>query len=316
MRKGVPYRIVAGLRFYERKEIKDLLAYLRLIHNPDNDLAFLRIVNVPKRGLGDATIARLAAYAEQFDISLFQALSYLEGIDGLSGRFKNALEAFRILIDGFRMQLGDFTLTELTRSVLEQSGYLRELESEGDSEALARIENLQEFLSVTSQFETDVSPTDLGALLEHVALINEVDSYDSTADAVSLMTLHGSKGLEFPVVFIVGLEEGIFPHARSSFEEEQLEEERRLAYVGMTRAEDRLYLTCSRQRTLYGTTKMNPISTFVTEIDSEYVEQVGAVRSMPSLKGILPPADRKPALQTQPIRRVTRFATRPGVMAW
>ncbi|HHT69623.1 MAG TPA: DNA helicase PcrA [Firmicutes bacterium] len=290
MRKGVPYRIVAGLRFYERKEIKDLLAYLRLIHNPDNDLAFLRIVNVPKRGLGDATIARLAAYAEQFDISLFQALSYLEGIDGLSGRFKNALEAFRILIDGFRMQLGDFTLTELTRSVLEQSGYLRELESEGDSEALARIENLQEFLSVTSQFETDVSPTDLGALLEHVALINEVDSYDSTADAVSLMTLHGSKGLEFPVVFIVGLEEGIFPHARSSFEEEQLEEERRLAYVGMTRAEDRLYLTCSRQRTLYGTTKMNPISTFVTEIDSEYVEQVGAVRSMPSLKGILPPS--------------------------
>ncbi|HBN95738.1 MAG TPA: DNA helicase PcrA [Firmicutes bacterium] len=288
MRRGVPYRIVAGLRFYERKEIKDLLAYLRLIQNPDNDLAFLRIVNVPKRGLGDATLGRLAAYAEQFEISLFETLSFLDGVDGLSPRFKNSLEAFRVLIDGFRMQLGDFTLTELTKSVLEQSGYLRELESAGDSDALARIENLQEFLSVTSQFETDVSPIDLGALLEHVALINEVDSYDAAADAVNMMTLHGSKGLEFPVVFIVGLEEGIFPHARSSFETEQLEEERRLAYVGMTRAQDRLFLTCSWQRTLYGATKLNAVSTFVDEIAEEFLAKVGVSTSGPSLKGIIP----------------------------
>ncbi|NMB20579.1 MAG: DNA helicase PcrA [Firmicutes bacterium] len=287
MRKGIPYRIVAGLRFYERKEIKDLLAYLRLIQNPDNDQAFLRIVNVPRRGLGDATISRLSAYAEQFDISLYGTLSFLDGIDGLTPRFRNALQAFRVLIDGLRMQLGSYTLTELTTSVLEQSGYLRELESEGDAEALARIENLQEFLSVTGQFEVDVSPTDLGALLEHVALINEVDSYDATADAVNMMTLHGSKGLEFPVVFIVGLEEGIFPHARSAFEPEQLEEERRLAYVGMTRAEERLFLTCSRQRTLFGATKMNPISTFVDEIDQEFLAHQGSLGS-PRLKGILP----------------------------
>lgn len=288
MRRGVPYRIVAGLRFYERKEIKDLLAYLRLIQNPDNDLAFLRIVNVPKRGLGDATLARLAAYAEEFEISLFATLSFLDGVDGLTARFKNSLESFKVLIEGLRMQLGDFTLTELTKSVLEQSGYLRELESEGDSEALARIENLQEFLSVTSQFEADVSPTDLGALLEHVALINEVDSYDAAADAVNMMTIHGSKGLEFPVVFIVGLEEDIFPHARSSFESEQLEEERRLAYVGMTRAQDRLFLTCSRQRTLYGTTKLNAVSTFVDEIGDEFLEQVGHSASGLSLRGIIP----------------------------
>lgn len=294
MRRGIPYRIVAGLRFYERKEIKDLLAYLRLIANPDNDLAFLRIVNVPKRGLGDATIARLGAYAEQFGISLFQTLSFLEGVDGLSARFKNSLQAFRVLIEGLRLQLGVFTLTELTSSVLEQSGYLRELEAEGDSEALARIENLQEFLSVTSQFETDVSPTDLGALLEHVALINEVDSYDSTADAVNLMTLHGSKGLEFPVVFMVGMEEGIFPHARSSFETEQLEEERRLAYVGMTRAEERLFLTSSRQRTLYGATQLNAVSTFVGEIGEEFLDQKVPPNRGPSLRGIIPPSPARP----------------------
>ena len=287
MRKGIPYRIVAGLRFYERKEIKDLLAYLRLVQNPDNDQAFLRIVNVPKRGLGDATIARLSAYAEQFDLSLFATLSYLEGVDGLAPRFRNALQAFRVLIDGLRMQLGQFTLTELTTSVLEQSGYLRELEAEGDLEALARIENLQEFLSVTGQFEQDGSPTDLGAFLEHVALINEVDSYDTSADAVNMMTLHGSKGLEFPVVFIVGMEEGIFPHARSAFEAEQLEEERRLAYVGMTRAEERLFLTCSRQRTLFGTTKLNPISTFVDEIDPEFLAHQVPAGGM-RLKGIVP----------------------------
>ncbi len=293
MRKGIPYRIVAGLRFYERKEIKDLLAYLRLMQNPDNDQAFLRIVNVPRRGLGDATIGRLSGYAEQFGISLFATLSFLEGVDGLSPRFKNALQAFRVLIEGLRMQLGSFTVTELAKSVLEQSGYLRELESEGDLEAMGRIENLQEFLSVTGQFESDVSPTDLGALLEHVALINEVDTYDSSADAVNMMTLHGSKGLEFPVVFIVGLEEGIFPHARSAFEEGQLEEERRLAYVGMTRAEERLFLTCSRQRTLFGATKLNPISPFVSEIDQVYLEHQGLPGSGPRLRGIVPASRRK-----------------------
>lgn len=294
MRRGIPYRIVSGLRFYERKEIKDLLAYLRLIHNPSNDFSFLRIVNVPKRGLGDATIARLSAYAEQFGISLYETLSYLEGVDGLSPRFIGALGEFKVLIDGFRMQLGDYTLTELTELVLRQSGYLGELESQGDAEAMARMENLREFLSVTKQFEVEVSPTDLGALLEHVALINDVDTYDQEANAVSLMTIHASKGLEFPVVFMVGLEEGIFPHARSAFEVGQLEEERRLAYVGMTRAQERLFLTCSRERTLYGSTRPNPISSFVGEVADEYLEQTGlaAKGSFKSLQGIVP--DLKP----------------------
>lgn len=290
MRRGIPYRIISGVRFYERKEIKDLLAYLRLIHNPQNDVGFMRIVNVPRRGIGDATIGRLSAYAQEFGISLFESLSYLDGIDGLSSRFSKALLEFKTLIDGLRMQLGDFTVTELTEAVLKQSGYLAELEAQGDEDAKIRLENLQEFLSLTQQFETDRAATDLGAFLEYVALISDVDTYDDEADAVSLMTVHASKGLEFPVVFIVGLEEGIFPHSRAALEEGQIEEERRLAYVAMTRAEKRLFLTCARERTLYGTKRPNPISTFVNEIDQEYLEEITPKSSFPSLHSIIPPA--------------------------
>lgn len=290
MRRGVPYRIISGLRFYERKEIKDLLAYLRLIHNPYNDLSFLRIVNVPKRGLGDATINRLADYANQFGLSLYETLSYLDGIDGLGSRFSKSLQEFKVLIDGLRMQLGDLALTDLTELVLQQSGYFHELESQGDQEAIARMENLREFLSVTKQFEAEVSTNDLGALLEHVALISDTDTYDGEADVVSLMTIHASKGLEFPVVFISGLEEGIFPHSRALFEAGEIEEERRLAYVGMTRAQDRLYLTCSRERTLYGATRPNPISTFIKEIDKQFLEEAGSKSSFPSLGSIMPKA--------------------------
>lgn len=292
MRSGVPYRIISGLRFYERLEIKDLLAYLRLIHNPNNDFSFLRIINVPKRGLGDATINRLSQYAEEFGISLYETLSYLDGVNGLAPRFTNSLGEFKVMIDRFRSMLGDITLTELTESILQESGYLSGLEARGDREAIGRMENLREFLSVTKQFEEETSPTDLGAFLEHIALISDVDSYDHEANAVSLMTLHASKGLEFPVVFICGLEEGIFPHSRSLMESEQLEEERRLAYVGMTRAEERLFLTSSNVRTLYGSTKVNAISTFVEEIDKIYLEDMSLDVS---LQGIIPQAKIQPA---------------------
>lgn len=288
MRRGIPYRIISGLRFYERKEIKDLLAYLRLIHNPQNDLSFLRIVNVPRRGLGPTTIGRLSAYAEQFGISLFETLSYLEGIDGLGPRFIKSLTEFRVLIEGLRMQLGATSLTELTEAVLQQSGYLNELESQNDQEALGRIENLREFLSVTQQFEEEYSTSDLGALLEHVALISDADTYDGEADAISMMTIHASKGLEFPTVFMVGMEEGIFPHSRALVEGNEIEEERRLAYVGMTRAEERLFLTCGRERTLYGATRPNPISSFVKEIDDAFVEDLQEQSARSNLSGIIP----------------------------
>ena len=276
LRSGVPYRIVSGVRFYERKEIKDLLAYLRLIHNPNNDLSFLRVVNTPRRGIGETTLARLTAYAEQFSISLFASLSYLAGVDGLSAKYIKALEGFRALVDGWRERLPELRLTALVGAVLQESGYLAELQAQGDPEAQARLENLEEFLSLAQQFETGDTLTDLGTLLEYVALISDVDTYDAEADAVSMMTVHASKGLEFPVVFIVGMEEGIFPHARSAWEDGQLEEERRLAYVAMTRAQDRLILSCARQRTLYGATRPNAISTFVREIDPRYLEEKGS----------------------------------------
>ncbi|NLJ80565.1 MAG: DNA helicase PcrA [Firmicutes bacterium] len=272
MRRGVPYRIVSGLRFYERREIKDLLAYLRLIYNPDDDFSFRRIINVPRRGIGKATLGRLNQYAQEFGISLYAALSYLEGIDGLGARFLKSLGEFKAKIDNLIPQAGELPLTELTKLVLNESGYLADLEKQGDLESQERIENLEEFLSVTAEFENEVSATDLGGFLEQIALSTDVDSYDQEADVVNLMTVHVSKGLEFPVVFICGLEEGIFPHSRSLEGPGELEEERRLAYVGMTRAKDRLYLTCAQNRTLYGLTKQNAVSTFVKEIDQEFLD--------------------------------------------
>lgn len=285
MRSGIPYRIVSGVRFYERKEIKDLLAYLRLIHNPSNDISFLRVVNTPRRGIGETTLDRLGTYAQQFELSLYDSLSYLEGVDGLGGKALKALAAFRDMVRGWRGRLDELSLSSLVSTVLEESGYLAELQAQRDDEAQQRMENLQEFLSLAKQFETAGNvAADLGTLLEYVALISDVDTYDSEADAVSMMTVHASKGLEFPVVFIVGLEEGVFPHARSAWEDGQLEEERRLAYVAMTRAQERLFLTCAKQRTLYGATRPNAVSTFVREIDPRHLAEQGAgFRALPRM---------------------------------
>lgn len=293
MRRGIPYRIISGVRFYERREIKDLLAYLQLIANPQNDFALQRIINVPRRGLGDVTIGRLTQYAAEFQIGLYETLAYLDGIDGLGPRFMKTLSEFKQMIETFRKQLGFLSLTELTELVLDETGYLAQLEAQGDEDANIRIENLREFLSVTKQFEAEVSSTDLAGFLEHVALISDVDSYDQDADAVSLMTVHASKGLEFPAVFISGFEEGIFPHSLSLLDTSEIEEERRLAYVGMTRAEELLYLTCSQQRTLYGTIKMNPVSRFVEEIDPQFLEEKGGLGGSLNLAAIVPSARSK-----------------------
>ncbi|HHY10964.1 MAG TPA: UvrD-helicase domain-containing protein, partial [Firmicutes bacterium] len=287
IRRAIPYRIVSGLRFYDRREIKDLLAYLRLIYNPQDDFSFRRIINVPRRGIGEVTLNRLASYAAEFGLSLFESLSYLDGIEGLGARFLRALGEFKEMTARLREQADKLSLTELTERVLVESGYLDDLERQGDEEALGRRENLQEFLSVTKQFEKEEGP-DLGALLEHVALISDVDTYDQAADAVSLMTLHASKGLEFPVVFVCGMEEGIFPHARSLEEPGEIEEERRLAYVGMTRAQEHLFLSCAKVRTLYGATKRMLVSPFVEEIDARFLENHGQPGALTHLSGIIP----------------------------
>jgi len=275
IRRGIPYAIVAGLRFYERKEIKDLIAYLRLIENPADLYSLRRVINVPKRGIGEVTLGRVEKYAAENGISAYDALARAEEIPGLGQRAVGALQQFYKLVEAWRSKAGRVSLTRLTEEVLETSGYMAELRADRSPEAEGRIENLKEFLSVTKQYEDENANGDLSGFLEHVALVADVDLYDETVDAVVMMTLHAAKGLEFPVVFLVGMEEGVFPHSRALWEPAELEEERRLCYVGITRAMERLYLTCAQLRTLYGSTAQNHISRFVEEIPEDCLEEVG-----------------------------------------
>ncbi|HEY8418401.1 MAG TPA: DNA helicase PcrA [Limnochordales bacterium] len=275
MHRGVPYRIVSGVRFYERKEIKDLLAYLRVIFNPYDGLSLRRIINAPRRGIGDTTVGRLEAYAAATGQPLYEVLADDDALAELSPAVAQRVRAFHGQLEGWRALVGSVSLTALAERVLQESGYLAELHNERTVEAEARVENLKEFLSVTRQFEVEQGQ-DLGAFLEHVALVSDVDAYDPDADSVTLMTLHAAKGLEFPVVFLVGMEEGVFPHARAAMEPGELEEERRLCYVGMTRAMERLYLTCAQQRMLYGEPVASAVSRFVGEIPPHLLEDRSA----------------------------------------
>ena len=254
---------------------------MRVLENPDDLYSLRRVINVPRRGIGDVTLGRLEAFALEDEISVFAALDKLDSIPGLGGRAIKALRRFKELIDGLRAKVGKVNLTRLTKAVLDETQYLVELEKERTPEADGRIENLKEFLSVTKQYEEETPDADLAGFLEHVALVADVDLYDDSADAVVMMSLHAAKGLEFPVVFLVGMEEGVFPHSRSLWEPGELEEERRLCYVGITRAMETLYLTCAELRTLYGTTSRNFISRFVEEIPEEYIDELG--REAPGL---------------------------------
>lgn len=274
MRRGIPYAIVAGLRFYERREIKDLIAYLRLLENPADLYSLRRVINTPRRGIGDVTLGRLESFALEQNISTYEALQRAEEIPELGGRGISAVQGFQKLVDSLRSRVGKVSLTRLTQDVLEMTGYVTELERERTPEADGRIENLKEFLSVTKQYEEEAVAPDLSGFLEHVALVADVDLYDEDADAVVMMSLHAAKGLEFPVVFLVGMEEGVFPHSRSLWEPGELEEERRLCYVGITRAMERLYLTCAELRTLYGSTTRNFISRFIEEIPEECIDEL------------------------------------------
>ncbi len=298
MNRGIPYRIVSGLRFYERKEIKDLLAYLRLIHNLDDGYSFRRIVNTPKRGIGEVTLSRLEDYAQSMGINTYEVLSELGQTVHIGRRAETVLGHFREVIDGFRSVVGEVTLTKLVKDVLHRSGYLADLEQQKTYEAETRVENLNEFLSVTKQYEKEHSAVDLGGFLEHVSLISDVDNYDTDADVVHLMTLHAAKGLEFPVVFLVGMEDGIFPHARALQEPGQMEEERRLAYVGLTRAEEELYLTCAQMRTIYGTMSRTSASSFLGDIPEELCEDVSTRRQPTPLFRGASGAASKPAAES------------------
>jgi DNA helicase-2/ATP-dependent DNA helicase PcrA len=281
VKSGIPYNIVGGTKFYDRKEIKDMLAYLRLISNPDDDLSLTRIINVPKRGIGAGTVEKIAAYAARQGISMYKAIQEVDQI-GLSARLSDAVVKFAHLIaelEGMQEYLG---VTELAEEVLTRTEYLEELRREGTLEARSRIENIEEFLSVTMEFERTNEDKTLVAFLTDLALVADIDKLDETEEdrgnAVVMMTLHSAKGLEFPVVFLVGMEEGIFPHSRALLEEVEMEEERRLAYVGITRAEEELFLTRALMRTLYGQTKMNAPSRFIEEIPEHLIQPEGIVQ--------------------------------------
>lgn len=280
IKSDIPYQIVGGIKFYDRKEIKDLLAYLRLISNPDDDISLTRIINVPKRGIGDTTVGKLSDEAARRGTSIYQVLADMGDLE-VNGRTRTLLGEFYGLIYNLTAMVDYLTVTELTEKVLELSQYRIELQRENTLESKARVENIDEFLSVTMDFEQRNEDKSLVAFLTDLALIADIDSMnkdeeeaDKAADSVILMTMHSAKGLEFPMVFIIGMEESVFPHSRALTDNEELEEERRLAYVGITRAEEKLYLTCARMRTLFGRTGMNMPSRFLEEIPDEVKEGV------------------------------------------
>lgn len=282
LQSNIPYKMVGGHKFYDRKEIKDVLAYLRLIANPADNMSFERIVNVPKRGVGPGTVEKLRVFADQYDWPLLEAAQNI-ALTNITGKAAKSLEGFGFMMKDLREMQEYLPVTELVEELLKRSGYQEALESEKSLESESRLENIKEFLSVTQQFEKENAggETDLLTFLTDLSLVSDLDNLEEENGEVTLMTLHAAKGLEFPVVFLIGLEEGIFPLSRAMMEEEQLEEERRLAYVGITRAEKKLYLTNAFSRVLYGRTQANAASRFIGEINAEIMEsedkQAGSV---------------------------------------
>ena len=269
-REGIPYKIIGGLKFYERKEIKDVISYLRLIQNPSDNISLKRVINEPKRGIGKTSLDNIEKLAEDTGISMYEIIKNADQY-GLNRVFLNSRE-FVNVIEELRNKKDDIKISELIKETLNKSGYTKALEEENTIEAENRIENLDEFLTVAIEFEDESAENKLSDFLEGITLSSDIDNMEETDDSVTLMTLHSAKGLEFPVVFLVGMEEGIFPGYKSISEPKELEEERRLCYVGITRAKKYLFLTCSKQRTIFGSTSCNPISRFLKEIPEELLD--------------------------------------------
>ncbi|ERG68606.1 MULTISPECIES: DNA helicase PcrA [Exiguobacterium] len=283
LKSNIPYKMVGGTKFYERKEIKDILAYLRLIANPDEDISFVRVVNEPKRGIGAATVDKLGDFAGMQGVSLMEAIRDIE-LSGIAPRTATKLAEFRQLMVDLRQMADYLSISELIEEVLKKSGYEEMLKIEKTLEAESRLENLQEFLSVAQNFEKESDEQTLVAFLTDLTLVSDLDTLEEVDELhqVTLMTLHSAKGLEFPVVFLIGMEEGLFPHSRALNDPEEMEEERRLAYVGITRAEKRLYLTRAQSRMLYGRFQNNPESRFLHELPETLLERSGkAKKPMP-----------------------------------
>ncbi len=270
LKSNIPYKVVGSFYFYSRKEIKDLISYLKLLLNPEDDISLRRVINTPKRGIGDASIARLETLAEEKKTSMFDAIE--------SGKEL----IFKGLIKTLQKDAESLSLTELVEDVLTKSGLKQELENEKSLEADLRLDNLNEFKSITANYEKETGSVDLGDFLEEISLVADIEEHKEDKDVVTLMTLHSAKGLEFPIVFLTGMEEELFPHQNSLAEKDGLEEERRLCYVGITRAKERLYLTNARQRMLYGRTNQTMPSRFLDEISDDLIENLSNERTFVS----------------------------------
>lgn len=284
-KQGVPFRIVGGLRFYERREVKDILAYLRFIHDQKDGVSFLRIINKAKLGIGKITLSKIEEFARKNNLNIYQALKQGLGVIKISADRKEAINEFIYLIDELNEKKKEIKGSELLIGLIKKINYYEELKKEGEFIAQSKIENIKELILAVQEFEENNEDKSLTAFLEYVVLITDIDLYKGEEDVVTVMTLHSAKGLEFPVVFITGFEEGIFPHSRSLNSSEELEEERRLCYVGMTRAKERLYLTYAWRRNLNGNTLFNSVSRFLTEIPKHLKEKVGIEKGeeIPSL---------------------------------
>ncbi len=271
-RNGIPYRIVGGVRFFDRAEVRDMLAYMHAISNHLDALRIRRIINTPSRKISDMRVETATMLAEENRLPLYEVLRTAKTFPELD-RAAAAMENFAAMLEDLRVLAETMPLDELYDVILDRTGYAAMLEAKGDAESIGRLENVQELKSNIIEYTRTHDTPSLEGFLEEVALFTDIDRYDAGADAVVLMTLHSAKGLEFPVVFMCGMEEGIFPSYRSLDEQEQLEEERRLCYVGITRAERRLHMTCARSRTIFGKTSYNKISRFVNEIPDEYIDR-------------------------------------------
>ncbi|PIH04249.1 DNA helicase PcrA [Clostridium combesii] len=274
MKRDIPYRLIGGLKFYDRKEIKDLMAYLKLINNPLDDISLRRIINVPKRSIGDATVKKVQEFANEMDECMYSVLLDADQILTLSQRSITSIKKFVSIMNSFIRKKDEISVSAIIKEILEETGYLKELKNSKNPDDVSRVENLKELVSAAADFERESEDKSLGAFLEKVALVTDIDNYDENSDSVAMMTVHSAKGLEFPVVFMVGMENGIFPGTQSLSDPKEMEESRRLCYVAITRAKEQLYITSAEIRKVFGRTVAYALSDFVSEISKDLKDNV------------------------------------------
>ena len=274
IKNDIPYRIIGGLKFYDRKEIKDIMAYLKLINNPLDDVSLRRIINTPKRSIGDVTVSKIHDFSEEISECMYSTLLDVEQIPGLSARNVTSLNKFVSLVNSFIRRRDEVCVSSILKIILEDTGYIKNLQDSKNPEDMSRVENLKELISAAVDFEKNSDAKTIGDFLEKVTLVSDVDNFDKSAETVVLMTVHSAKGLEFPVVFMVGMENGIFPGSASLNDQNEMEESRRLCYVGITRAKEKLYMTSAESRTVFGRNTSYEQSDFISEISKELKEYI------------------------------------------